>query len=64
MLLATLIKELHSFFVLHDRFYSAQEKRACESVQDAENKIVTLLQDNFLNLLADFRYTITKNLHL
>ena len=30
--------------------------RACESVEDAENKIVTLLQDKFLHLLADFRY--------
>ena len=32
--------------------------RACESVEDAENKIVTLLQDKFLHLLAEFRYAM------
>ena len=38
------------------RYHTTREKRACESVEDAENKIVTLLQDKFLHLLADFRY--------
>ena len=46
----------------HARFYPDQEKRACESIQDAENKTVTLLQNKFLSLLADFRYTVEKQL--
>ena len=42
------------------RYHITREMRACESVEDAENKIVTLLQDKFLHLLADFRYMITR----
>ena len=43
---------------MHIRYHVTREMRACESVKDAENKIVTLLHDKFLHLLAEFRYAM------